>query len=84
MNGKRAAAPSPVVRYVRAETAEDRAVDRCTDNHPECMLSAEKLCVHKIRARYPCMLETRTADACPFGDKCHFEHPQTTEKSSTT
>lgn len=84
VKGKKAPAPSPMVRYVRAEGPEDRQDDRCTENHPECMLGPERLCVYKIRKRIDCIMETRAAAACPYGQACYFGHPRTAEKCSGT
>ena len=84
VNGKLTASAPAVVRYVRAEESRDREADRCTDGHPECMQSAEQLCVYKVRKRYLCSMQTRAKGGCEFGSACYFEHPPKAEKCSST
>ena len=72
----------PIKKIIEAETAASRLDDKCTENHPECIISRERLCVYKIRARIPCRFEKQRAGSCPRGEDCTFNHDLTANASN--
>jgi xanthine dehydrogenase molybdopterin-binding subunit B len=48
--------------------------DICSEQHEECMLSTEKVCLIKLRKRIPCVYEERNTGSCPFKSKCWYQH----------
>lgn len=46
--------------------------EKCTEGHPECMITESQVCVFRIRKTIPCRKFLQ--GDCPYGDDCYFKH----------
>ena len=60
------------MQFAKPKKKRPRVVERCTEDHPECMASESQVCVFKIRKTIPC--RGFLQGECPYGDDCYFKH----------
>lgn len=58
----------------RNKTKPNWITNRCTEQHPECMISPTQVCVYAIRKQTFCKFEREERGSCVFGADCMFSH----------